>query len=198
MYRSLEVYGRWPGKQECIIVKLLTKKDGTSRHILLFRCLQRVWAEARPVYATAWEADKASGVRFNKSPGRDITDELYRQGRKACVRSGSCHAIETLHDINNACENIDRRRLWLAAEKRHYPKWLLRVSLRSYGSREEYWGKATSPAGAYGIGAGSAFAVQELKLYLKDVVDSVKVDKGYSLAVVVHVDDVCIEVAGND
>ena len=44
---TAEIYGMYPGPLACKLVKLLAKKDGTSRPIMLLRTIYRVHSKVR-------------------------------------------------------------------------------------------------------------------------------------------------------
>ncbi len=72
-------FGRcYPRIMEQVVVKLLAKKDGGSRPIMLFRSVFRVNCKARKGMVTKWEIEVASGKAFNNAPGRRIGDSIYR------------------------------------------------------------------------------------------------------------------------
>ena len=63
-----EYGGCYPRFLEQVVVKLLAKKDGGSRPIMLFRCLFRVHCKARKGIVTKWEKEVAAGKAFNNAP----------------------------------------------------------------------------------------------------------------------------------
>ncbi len=65
-----ELGGCYPRFMEAVIVKLLVKKDGGSRPIMLFRSVFRIHCKARKGFATKWETTKAAGAMFNRQEDR--------------------------------------------------------------------------------------------------------------------------------
>ncbi len=95
--------GCFPRLMEAVLARLLAKKDGGSRPIMLFRSMFRVHSKPSKKHGTVWELEEASGDIFNNSPGRGIGGSNYGaiaghaiEARKTGQDKGICHALEIL------------------------------------------------------------------------------------------------------
>ena len=129
---------------------------------------------------------------------------LVRQKIRATVASqrndcgnSSYAGAEILWDLRKAFEHVCRSRLWEVARCSEYPLVVLRASLRAYSWKKrivlEGNTRSRELASLSGVGAGAAFAVRELKMYLASYS---KVAKSFGLRIATHVDDSAIEATG--
>ena len=201
IFYSCECLGLYPRVLEQKLVKLLVKKDGGTRPIMLFRTLYRIHAKARGEIARRWEAREAAGPSFNNSPQRRIGDVVYRQAvRNAIAEAEGRHIVEVCWDFKKAFEHVQRPLLWQKAKQQGYPLALLRMSLRSYGWERRILTEHNVVSGPLkarrGIAAGSAFAIYELKVYCMEFTKITQRIPGATLSL--HVDDTIVRVEGAD
>ena len=199
MFYCCECLGIYPQVLEQKLVKLLVKKDGSTRPIMLFRTLYRIHAKARGEVVRRWEAKEAAGSSYNNSPNRRIGDVVYRQAvRNAIAAAEGRHVVEVCWDFKKAFEHVQRPLLWQKAQAQGYPMALLRMSLRSYGWDRRILTEHNVVSGTIkarrGIAAGSAFAIYELKAYCREFTMITHGLPGATLSL--HVDDTIIRVEG--
>jgi hypothetical protein len=181
-----------------LLVRLIDKKDGGTRPILLFRALYRVHMRARQGYAKAWEAQWA--IRgFNNSPTSRILDGSYENLVQSHVAAfAGEHACELLMDFTKFFDTIDRSLLWQAGVQAHYPLWLLRIALQSYSWQRRLIGQdglaSATLVPTRGVGPGSATAIFECKLFLLALVRDME---QMPVQISLHVDDLSLWCSGN-
>ena len=133
LLHAVEFAGKYPKEIEEIFVKLIPKKDGTTRPIVLFRSLTRLMGKARKPGVAKWGQDFASGAIFNNSGGRRIADGIWRLAWRNYLELGEHkHAAEIMWDLKKAFETLDRDTLWEMGERYSYPMDALRLSLGTY------------------------------------------------------------------
>ncbi len=106
IFALAEVWGRYPAQLENKLVKLIGKKDGGLRPIVLFRSLFRVHARARQGEVRKWEQEHAGDAKFNSAPRRRINDDMYRIWLRRCINDEKI-TTEVLWDLKKAFENVD-------------------------------------------------------------------------------------------
>ena len=128
-----EIWSRYPEVLEGKLVKLIGKKDGGLRAIVLFRSIFRIHSRIRQGAVREWEAERCASAKFNNAPCRRISDDVYRSWIRSYIGSAEGKwTCEILWDLKKAFENVDRAILWQKGKEHGYPLDILRLSMRSY------------------------------------------------------------------
>jgi hypothetical protein len=168
--RLCEQCGRLPISCREAVIRMLPKPRGGHRPIALFRSLFRAWGKARTPILAAWAKSLCTAV-FAMSPGRRVTDGLYRDLCRALLSQVQAKVVLEAHfDVAKFFDHIRRFPLVQVAATMGYPMQLLRISLSTYaGARRIVMdeGVTSEPLwGTEGVMAGSPHAVYETVAYL--------------------------------
>jgi hypothetical protein len=115
MMNAWEVAGSYPPQLEELLVRMIAKKCGGSRPILIFRTLFRIHMRIRQAEVRRWELEHGM-VSFNNAPKRRITDSSYDlMVRAQTAASRGKSAAELMFDFEKFFDSIDRALLWKMA-----------------------------------------------------------------------------------
>ena len=205
LFQMATMFAHYPEEMETMAVKLLGKKDGTFRPIILFRSLFRLHGRLLASRTRGWEKHNLADEPFGNNQGKEALDSVYR----ACIRqaiglSGGVfnEAADVLIDLRKCFEHLSRELLWEACDRHGYPMHVARMSIASYGwprfllGRYDLCGKKVRAL--RGIAAGSPFATTELKVYLLTLAKAIKATHGPGLTLSIYVDDFSLAVRGKD
>ncbi len=150
---DLGVRGYYPRFLEQVVVKLLAKKDGGSRPIMLFRCIFRVHRKARKGLVTKWDKEVASGKAQQRTRSNN-RDSIYRAAirhalasRKPGRSTGNYHVLEILWVFLKAFDKVDSSRAWSEGRRRSYPLVSSRLNMESYT-----WNRTVTTEGGLATG----------------------------------------------
>ncbi len=177
--KLFEVGGLYPRLTEAALARLLAKKDGGSRPIMLFRSVLRVH--------TAKRGQVMQLQMFNHAPGRRIGDSTYRAemrhalaARKDGQGKGRYHALEILWDLTKAYDKVDRGRALAEGHRLAYP--LATAVAQTESGELHTWKRALDVEGGVstdwmqaheGLAPGSVLAVYQLTLALHEYITQV-------------------------
>jgi hypothetical protein len=203
MFHLATMFAHYPKEMEHMAVKLLSKKDGTFRPIILFRSLFRLHGRLLASRTREWERNHLADQPFGNNQGREALDSVYR----ACIRQAIglaggivSEAADVLIDLRKCFEHLSRDLLWEACARHGYPMHVARLSITSYGwtrfllGRYDLCGREVNAS--RGIAAGSPFATTELKVYLLTLAQAIKATHGPGLTLSIYVDDFSLAVRG--
>ena len=192
---AAELLGAWPTIAALVLIVLLPKPDGGRRPIGLFPAIIRIWARARRMAATRWEAEHARGNLYGGAgmgAQKAAWQSAFRAESAALTRTQYAQA---LLDLVKAFEKVPHDVLIRSAVKHGYNLWLLRLSLAGYRLPRSVGVDGTYSrlvVAVCGITAGSVFATTELRVIMLDAIDhTYRLWKSVVLSV--YVDDCTLE-----
>ena len=193
---ACKLSGQLPPSLQRIYVPLIAKAGaGVSAPIRLCLSAIRAWRHIRRSLVIRWRTAAQGQLAWvNTRMGILPTDGVCRDAVRSATAGRRTATAATLADVVKCFANVEWVALELSAVRTGYPSGVLRLSLAVYGApRRALVGRAAAPLvyPTRGIGAGSAFATDELLCFVAPHLSSWAAMRA-GIGISVHVDDVSL------